>query len=78
MNSPDVSSTLDRINLSDRKFTLLAAAIARANDEDINKDCLSRATVQRKRSANRNLISNQLQMEFQSRDRCLLVIHWDG
>ena len=30
LDSPDVSSTLDRINLSDTKFTILAAAIARA------------------------------------------------
>ena len=34
--------------------------------------------MQRKHSAHRNLISNQLHMEFQSRDRCPLVIHWDG
>jgi len=49
LSSPDVSSALDRINLSDRKFTLLAAAIAKASSVDLNSAVLSRTTVRRKR-----------------------------
>jgi len=37
----DVASTLDRINLSDRKFVILAAAIAKANDKDLSTGPLS-------------------------------------
>jgi hypothetical protein len=78
LSSPDVTSTLDRINLSDRKFTLLAAAIARANDEDVDKGSLSTATVRRKRSAHREIIQSELKEEV--RCRCIqpLVVHWDG
>jgi len=44
LNSPDVSSALDRINLSDKKFTILAAAIAKANREDLNTVAFSQQT----------------------------------
>nr|XP_047145056.1 uncharacterized protein LOC124818345 [Hydra vulgaris] len=50
LDSPDVSSTLDRINLSDTKFTILAAAIARAGGQNLDDGSLSRSTVRRKRT----------------------------
>ena len=33
LRSPAVASALDRVNLSDRKFAVLAAAIAEANGQ---------------------------------------------
>ena len=41
LSSSDVASAVDRINLSDRKFTILAAAIARASGEDLTDVSLS-------------------------------------
>jgi hypothetical protein len=76
--SPDVSSVVDRINLSDRKFTLLAAAIARASGQDLDSASLSRSTVCRKRSQHRATIDTQVRQEFQSGEKTALVIHWDG
>ncbi|KAK0040999.1 hypothetical protein Bpfe_029591 [Biomphalaria pfeifferi] len=78
LNSSDVSSTLDRINLSDRKFTVLAAAIARANGEDVGTGSLSRSTVHRKRSLHRSMIETDVREEFRTRSKSVAVIHWDG
>ena len=78
LSSPDVSSALDRINLSDRKFTILAAAIAKANSEDLSTVTLSRQTVRRKRSAHRSRIVSCVRGEFQRSDKPPLVVHWDG
>jgi hypothetical protein len=78
LSSPDVSSALDRINLSDRKFTILAAAIAKANREDLSTVALSRQTIRRKRSAHRSHVDSCVRGEFQRRDKPPLVVHWDG
>ncbi|KAK0063240.1 hypothetical protein Bpfe_007436 [Biomphalaria pfeifferi] len=78
LNSSDVSSTLDRTNLSDRKFTVLAAAIARANGEDVGTGSLSRSTVHRKRSLHRSMIETDVREEFRTRSKSVAVIHWDG
>ncbi|KAK0057480.1 hypothetical protein Bpfe_012998 [Biomphalaria pfeifferi] len=74
LNSSDVSSTLDRINLSDRKFTVLAAAIARANGEDVGTGSLSRSTVHRKRSLHRSMIETDVREEFRTRSKSVAVI----
>ncbi|KAK0066934.1 hypothetical protein Bpfe_003669 [Biomphalaria pfeifferi] len=78
LNSSDVSSTLDHINLSDRKFTVLAAAIARENGEDVGTGSLSRSTVHRKRSLHRSMIETDVREEFRTRSKSVAVIHWDG
>ena len=78
LSSPDVSSALDRINLSDRKFTLLAAAIAKASSVDLNSAVLSRTTVRRKRQHHRSVIESQVRKEFESQDKPPLLVHWDG
>lgn len=78
LSSPDVSSALDRINLSDRKFTILAAAIAKANSEDLSTVALSRQTIRRKRSAHRSQIDSCIRDEFQRSHKPPLVVHWDG
>ena len=78
LGSPDVSSALDRINLSDRKFTILAAAIAKANGEDLNTVAFSRQTIRRKRSAHRSHLDSCIRIAFQRSDKPPLTVHWDG
>ena len=78
LSSPDVSSVLDRINLSDRKFTVLAAAIAKASGEDLGSTVLSRSTVRRKRVHHRSVIESQVRKEFQTGEKPPLLVHWDG
>lgn len=78
LSSPDVASTLDRINLSDRKFVLLAAAIAKANDEDLSTAPLSHSTVHRKRLFHRSVIASDVRQEFSLTKKAALVVHWDG
>lgn len=76
--SPDVASALDRINLSDTKFTILAAAISKANDEDVGRVPLSRSTVYRRRKTHRESVEAQIHQEFKTSSRPPLVLHWDG
>ena len=57
--SPDVASTLDRINLSDRKIVLLTAAIAKANDDLSTAPCHIPLSI-----ANIHLIDQQLLQMF--------------
>ncbi|XP_047123055.1 uncharacterized protein LOC124806322 [Hydra vulgaris] len=78
LSSPDVSSTLDRINLSDQKFTILAAAIAKASGQDLQSTPLSRSTVRRKRIEHRSSTENCIRQEFLSSEKPPLVVHWDG
>lgn len=82
LNSPDVSSALDRINLSNGKFTMLLAAIARGNGENLENTPLSLATVRRKRAAHRSTICENVKEDFAYRfftaSECPLVVHWDG
>ena len=78
LSSPDVSSTLDRINLSDQKFTILAAAIARASGEDLQSTPLSRSTVRCKSIMHRSSTENHIWQKFMSSEKQLMVVHWDG
>lgn len=41
VNSPDVTSAVDRAKVSTPQFTMIAAAIAKAFDEDINNSTIS-------------------------------------
>lgn len=76
--SEKVNSTLDRINLSDRKWTILSAAIAKANNEEISKSVLSSATIRRRRQAYRAQATLNIQNQFASTDKPPLIVHWDG
>lgn len=64
LNSSDVASTLDRVKLTDGKFTLIACAFARACGEDISESIVSRSTVSRKRDHHRSVIVDQVKQEF--------------
>lgn len=81
LNSTDVTSALDRVNMKSGEFTFVAAAIARACDVDINKDVLSISTVRRKRNHNRSIIADNIKQDFYKllqKETSGLVIHFDG
>ena len=78
LNSSDVASALDRINLSDRKFTILAAAIAKADGQNLEDGTLSRSTVKRKRATHRETIDKTVCEEFRFTEKSPLVLHWDS
>lgn len=75
-----MTSALDRVNISDGKFTIVVSAIARAFGEITNQCTLSRSTVSRKRNHNRNIIVNDAKQDFFSslEESFGLVIHFDG
>ncbi len=81
LSSTDVASTVDRVNLTDGKFTMLACSIARALREDISQSTVSRSTISRKRDHSRNIIVDEVKQEFfelLEQDILGLVIHFDG
>ena len=78
LQSPDVLSALDPINLLDTKFTILAAAIAKADGQDLDEGSLSRSTVYRKRSHHCSSIAQSVKTEFSATEKSPLVVHWDG
>lgn len=78
MKSPDVFSTLDRIQLSSPKFTMLCASMAQANDINLNDCVLSSSTVARRRIAHRETITTIVKDKFPSTVKSGLVVHWDG
>ena len=57
---------------------LLAAATAKAKDEDLNTAPLSHSTVYPKRSSHRSVIASDACKEFMSAEKEALVVHWDG
>ncbi|KAK0065084.1 hypothetical protein Bpfe_005642 [Biomphalaria pfeifferi] len=79
MLSPsDDASALDRINLSDRKFTILAAAIAQASGQSLDDAALSRSTVHQKRLTHRSVIESHVREQFLARDKTPLLGHCDS
>lgn len=81
LKSSDVLSTIDRINLSSGKFTVLASVMARACGEEINRSTISVSTVSRRRERNREIRSEQVKKKFKSTlDNVSggLTIHFDG
>lgn len=78
MKSPDVFSTLDRIQLSSPKFTMLCASMARASDINLDECVISTSTVARRRATHRGLITTIIKDEFSSTVKSGLVVHWDG
>lgn len=81
LNSTVVTSALDRVDIKDGEFTIVAAAIAHACNVDINRDVLSSSTVRRKRIRNRPIIVENIKQEFYDlleKQTSGLVIHFDG
>ena len=59
--------------MSDRKFVLAAAAIAKANDDD-----LSTAPCPSQRSSHRSAIASDVRQKFMVTEKAALVVHWAG
>jgi hypothetical protein len=78
LNSPDVTSALDRINISDRQAVILVGAIGKANNADLENSILSRSTVHRRRLIHRQKIRDEVMTEFEEKPKTALVVHWDG
>lgn len=79
IGSPLVTSTLDRISVSNGQFTLLMGSIASVMKANPSQTRLSRSTVQRKRSANRVMQTRSIKKEFISNSKSKrFVVHWDG
>lgn len=78
INSPGVSSALDRTNISVPKFTILCAAIAGAVGEDLNDCTLSTSTCRRRRKVHRDRIVTVIKDDFITSSKSNLVLHWDG
>lgn len=78
IDSPDVSSALDRTNISAPKFTILCAAIAGAVGENLNECVLSTSTCYRRRQIHRDQIVTIIKDDFMSSSKPPLVLHWDG
>lgn len=78
INSPDVSSTLDRTGISAPQFTMLCAAIAGAVNEDLSQCTLSTSTCYRRRKYHRSQIVSIIKDNFISTLTSNLVLHWDG
>jgi len=56
---------------------LLAAATAKAKDEDLNTAPLSHSTVYPKCSSHRSVIASDVCKEFMSAEKAASVVHWD-
>lgn len=78
LSSPEVITALDRINLSNGKFTMLAAATSKCNSTNTNSIKLSKSTVRRKRAEHRLNINQKIKSEFTSKKKTPLIVHWDG
>lgn len=78
INSPDVSSALDRTNTSTSSFVIILAAIARALEVDLTECVFSTSTLLRRRSDHRELIKEAVKDEFLASIKSGLVVHWDG
>lgn len=78
IDSPEVSSVLDRTGYSAPKFSLLCAAMAGAVGENVTDCSLSSATCYRRRKMHRDLIVTTIKDDYISTSKSSLVLHWDG
>lgn len=78
INSPDVSSALDRTNFECGKFAIVAAAIGRACGDNISDEVFSLSTLKRRREKHRLDLANDIRDEFGQQEKKALVVHWDG
>lgn len=78
LDSEDVASTLDRINLSNGKFTMLAASMAKAMKAPLKDMPLSLSTESRRGQLHRSNLNEDIKQKFVESDKPPLIIHWDG
>lgn len=78
MASADVFSTLERIQLSSPKFTMLCASMARASKINLEECVLLTSTVARRKVSHRDTITTIVKDGFSSTIKSGLVVHFDG
>ena len=74
--SSEVTSTLDRVTVSDRAATFIIAATANSLGHDISRAPLSRSSIRRERLVNRTACAKTVKHSFNPDIR--LVIRLDG
>ena len=72
----EVATVLDRVIVSDRKATMVIAAVTKHLCNELEEVTLSRSTVRRARKSNRQNYALQKRNDFVSTAR--LLLHWDG
>ena len=72
----DLSGTLDRVGLSDRKATQVLAAAVRSEMKDLKDLVISRSTIRRARMKHRLETARKIMNEFNPSGP--LVGHWDS
>ena len=72
----EVATVLDRVNVSDRKATVVIAAVTKHLGNDLEEVTLSRNTVRRARKSNRQNYALQKRNDFVP--AAPLLLHWDG
>jgi hypothetical protein len=73
ITSPDVSSTIERLGLTNPQVTMLTGSLAQANGEDFNNISLSVSTTRRHRMANRNNIDKKIRESFTVAENSVLL-----
>jgi len=75
LGNPDVAGALDRVNIPDRGATYVVGTVAKALGHDVSSMTLSRSSIRRSRSRNRQ---QQAAVEPESIRSTPLLLHWDG
>jgi hypothetical protein len=79
LESPEVLSVADRLNLSDRDVMMIVVAFAKACDQPIEDTTMSYSTIRRRRIQYRKaFVESNLQECSKKLNEEALVVHWDG
>ena len=74
--TPEVSAALDRVKVTDRGATYIAASIAQSLGHNLDDVSMSRSTIRRVRCTNRKAAA--LKQKEQFAPSTPLLLHWDG
>ena len=74
--SSDVTSSLDRVNISDRRALFVVGIVAQALGQSVEELSISRSTIRRARCRNRETVTAVDKAAFHSDDP--LILHWDS
>ncbi|KAF0292832.1 hypothetical protein FJT64_009259 [Amphibalanus amphitrite] len=77
-DQPEVVAALDRTKCSSNTGVAVAAAILKSGGADLSQFSVSKTTVNRARSANRELTAERVREEFQLHKPKHAALHWDS
>jgi hypothetical protein len=79
LESSEVLSVADRLNLSDRDVMMIVVAVAKACNHPIENVTMSYSTIRRRRiQYRRTFVKSNLQECSKKLNEEALVVHWDG